>query len=166
MPCVRLARWTLCMKRTVSQTLPSSTQRNQIINGTFRQQFIFIRSVLKHLRSYSKDTRNIPSEPHQLRSRGLLSVLSGIQIRIGIMNRMPVKTFHDRWILSSNLTRLPVQWKIAGFLLLIPSTRESQLLQTIGSHVADQLNSPLRPICPVHVSIEETLFNFLYIFNV
>ena len=37
----------------------------QIINGTFRQQFLFIRSVLKHLRSYSKDTRNIQSEPYQ-----------------------------------------------------------------------------------------------------
>ena len=34
-----------------------------------------------------------------------------------------------------------------GFLLLIPGTRESKLLQTIGSHVSDQLHSPLRPIC-------------------
>ena len=67
MPWVRLARWTLCMNRTVThdQTLPSSAQRNQIINETFRQQVIFIRSVLKHLYSYSKDTRNIPSEPHR-----------------------------------------------------------------------------------------------------
>ena len=47
---------------------------------------------------------------------GLLSVLSGkIQLRIGVINRMPVKTFHVRWIVSSNLTRLPVQQKIAGF---------------------------------------------------
>ena len=32
-----------------------------------------------------------------------------------------------------------------GFLLLILSTQESKLLQTIESHVADQLHSPLRP---------------------
>ena len=58
----------------------------------------------------------------------------------------PVKTFHVRWILSSNLSRLPSQEKIAGFLLLIPGTRESKLLQKIGSHVANQLHLPLRPI--------------------
>ena len=39
-----------------------------------------------------------------------------------------------------NLTPLPVQQKIAGF------SRESKLLQTIGSDVVDQLHSPLRPI--------------------
>ena len=37
------------------------------------------------------------------------------KLRIGVINRMPVKTFHVRWIVSSNLTRLPVQQKIAGF---------------------------------------------------
>ena len=36
--------------------------------------------------------------------------------------------------------------RLLGFLLLIPVTRESKLLQTIGSHVVDQLHSPLRPI--------------------
>ena len=36
--------------------------------------------------------------------------------------------------------------RLLGFLLLIPGTREIILLQTIGSHVADQLHSPLRPI--------------------
>ena len=40
---------------------------------------------------------------------GLFTVLSSIQLRIGVINRMPVKTFHVRWILSSNLTRLPAQ---------------------------------------------------------
>ena len=43
---------------------------------------------------------------------GLLSVLSDkIQLLIGVINRMPVKTFHVRWILYLNLTRLPVQQK-------------------------------------------------------
>ena len=32
-----------------------------------------------------------------------------------LMNRMPVKTFHVRSIVSSNLVRLPVRQKIAGF---------------------------------------------------
>ena len=32
------------------------------------------------------------------------------------------------------------------YILLIPVTRESRLLQTIGSYVVDQLHSPLRPI--------------------
>ena len=36
--------------------------------------------------------------------------------------------------------------RLPGFLLLIPVTRESKLLQTIGSHVVGQLHSPLRPI--------------------
>ena len=36
--------------------------------------------------------------------------------------------------------------RLLGFLLLIPVTRESKLLQTIGTHVLDQLHSPLRPI--------------------
>ena len=36
--------------------------------------------------------------------------------------------------------------RLLGFLLLIPVTRESKLLQTIGSHVVDQLHSPLRLI--------------------
>ena len=36
--------------------------------------------------------------------------------------------------------------RLPAFLLLIPVTRESKLLQTIGSHVVDQLHSPLRPI--------------------
>ena len=36
--------------------------------------------------------------------------------------------------------------RLLGFLLLIPVTRESKLLQTIGRHVEDQLHSPLRPI--------------------
>ena len=36
--------------------------------------------------------------------------------------------------------------RLLGFLLLIPVTRESKLLQTVGSHVVDQLHSPLRPI--------------------
>ena len=59
---------------------------------------------------------------------------------------MPVKTFHVRWILSSNLTQLPVQQKIAGFPSSDSVTRGSNLLQTIGSHVVDQLHLPLRPI--------------------
>ena len=42
-------------------------------------------------------------------ARGLFTVLSSIQLRIGVINRMPVKTAHVRWILSSNLTRLPAQ---------------------------------------------------------
>ena len=36
--------------------------------------------------------------------------------------------------------------RLPAFLLLIPVTRESKLLQTIASHVVDQLYSPLRPI--------------------
>ena len=36
--------------------------------------------------------------------------------------------------------------RLLAFLLLIPGTRECKLLQTIGSHVADQLHSPLHPI--------------------
>ena len=36
--------------------------------------------------------------------------------------------------------------RLLGFLLLIPVTREIKLLQTIGTHVVDQLHSPLRPI--------------------
>ena len=36
--------------------------------------------------------------------------------------------------------------RLLGFLLLIPVTGQSKLLQTIGSHVVDQLHSPLRPI--------------------
>ena len=36
-------------------------------------------------------------------------LISGIQLRIGVINQMPVKTFRVRWILSSKLTRLPVQ---------------------------------------------------------
>ena len=59
---------------------------------------------------------------------------------------MPVKTFHVRWMLSSNYTRLRVQQKIAGFSPSDPGTQECKLLQTIGSHVADQLHSPLHPI--------------------
>ena len=35
--------------------------------------------------------------------------------------------------------------RLLGFLLLIPVTRESKLLQTIGSHGVDH-HSPLRPI--------------------
>ena len=50
--------------------------------------------------------------------------------------------------------------RLLGFLRLIPGTRESKLLQTIGSHVADQLHSPLRLIGSQR-HIEETLFNFL-----
>ena len=34
--------------------------------------------------------------------------------------------------------------RLLGFLLLIPGTRERKLLQTIGSHVADQPHLPLR----------------------
>ena len=34
--------------------------------------------------------------------------------------------------------------RLLGSLLLIPVTRESKLLQAIGSHVVDQLHSPLR----------------------
>ena len=63
-----------------------NTYRNQIINEKCRQQSILKRSILKHLSSYSKDARNIPSEPRQ-RLRGLLSVLSGIQLRFGVINR-------------------------------------------------------------------------------
>ena len=36
--------------------------------------------------------------------------------------------------------------RLLGFLLLIPVTRESKLLQAIGSHVVDQPHSPLCPI--------------------
>ena len=36
---------------------------------------------------------------------------------------------------------------LLGFLLLIPGTRESKLLQKIGSHFANKLHLPLRPIC-------------------
>ena len=55
--------------------------------------------------------------------------------------------------------------RFLGFLLLIPSSLEIKLLQTIGSHVADQLHSPLSFICSPWL-FEEALFNFLYIFNV
>ena len=34
--------------------------------------------------------------------------------------------------------------RLLGFLRLIPGTRERKLLQTIGSHGADQLHLPLR----------------------
>ena len=36
--------------------------------------------------------------------------------------------------------------RLLSFLLFIPVTLESKLLQTIGSHVVDQLHLPLRPI--------------------
>ena len=79
-----------------------------------------INSTINQLRSYSKDTRNIPCEPHRLSWKiarpVVVRLLSGkIQLRIGVINRMPVTTFHVRWILSSNFTRIPVQQKIAGF---------------------------------------------------
>ena len=35
--------------------------------------------------------------------------------------------------------------RLLSFLLLIPLTRESKLLQTIGYHVVEQFHSPLRP---------------------
>ena len=55
--------------------------------------------------------------------------------------------------------------RLLGFLLLIPGTQESKLLQTIESHVADQRHLLLHPIFS-HGCIEETLLNILYIFNV
>ena len=55
--------------------------------------------------------------------------------------------------------------RLLDFLFLIPGTRESKLLQTIESYVADQRHLPLRPIFS-HGCIEETLLNILYIFNV
>ena len=48
-----------------------------------------------------------------------------------------------------------------GFLLLIPGTRESKLLQTIGSHVSDHFTRRCVPFV-VHGFIEETLFNFFF----
>ena len=36
--------------------------------------------------------------------------------------------------------------RLLGFFLLIPVTRGSKLLQTVGSHLVAQLQSPLRPI--------------------
>ena len=53
--------------------------------------------------------------------------------------------------------------RLMGFLLLIPGTRESKLLQTIGSHVADQLHSPLRPICSPRLSRGNPFQLFLYL---
>ena len=55
--------------------------------------------------------------------------------------------------------------RLLGFLLLIRGTRESKLLQTIGSHVADQLHSRCVPLV-VRGCIEDTLLNSLYIFNI
>ena len=57
-----------------------------------------------------------------------------------------LKRFMFDGFFSSNLTQLPVQQKIAGFPSSDSVTRGSNLLQTIGSHVVDQLHSPLRPI--------------------
>ena len=62
-----------------------------------------------------------------------------MQLQIGVINRIPVKTFRVRWILSPNLTRLPVQQKIVGLspfcfqaLERINCGRQSEVMSTGG----------------------------------
>ena len=66
----------------------------------FRQQFILKTSILKHIRSYREHFKSTTS----VMTHAACCVL-----------RIPIKTFHVRWILSSSLTRRPVQEHIAGF---------------------------------------------------
>ena len=53
--------------------------------------------------------------------------------------------------------------RFLGFLLLILSTQESKLLQTIEGHVAAQLHSPLRPKCSTQLYRKNLFQLSLYI---
>ena len=66
----------------------------------FRQQFIFKTSILKQIRSYTEHFKSTTS----VMTHAACCVL-----------RIPVKTFHVGWILSSSLKRRPVQENIPGF---------------------------------------------------
>ena len=66
----------------------------------FRQQFILKTSILKHIRSYREHFKSTTS------------VMTHVACCV---LRIPIKTFHVRWTLSSSLTRRPVEEHIAGF---------------------------------------------------
>ena len=128
----------------------STHKENQISNATDSGNNLFFKD--QFLKIYALHTAKIQGTfrvNHIAKDHAACYHISGkIQLRFEVINRMPVKSFHVRWILSSNLTRLPVQQNIVGF---SPSD---------SSHVVDQLHPPLRPISSPR-GIKETSFNFL-----
>ena len=86
-----------------------------MLNGTFREQFILKDQFLNIYAHTEKIQGTFPVNYISKDRAACCWYFLLYVLRIGVINQMPVKTFHVRWIVSSNLTRLPVQQKIAGF---------------------------------------------------
>ena len=155
---------THCNSDVTEFSPPKKTKKKPIINGTFRQQFLFIRSVLKHLRSYSKDTRNIPSEPYGKDRAAccqyFLVYKYGSESSIEFMFEFMFDGFYPQTSHDFLYNK-----RLLGFSFWFQALKRVNCCRQ--SEVMSQISFTRRcfPFV-VHGCIEETLFKFLYIFNV